>query len=338
MRTMVQINNDYNVCKKYVDEHPSVSSLKEIAKAVGLSESQVNTSLSRHPRVFSRIMKQIEGNKETKLQKKSEVATKFNSEPKKSEDKKLEKSMDFVIDASIVGIDCIIDTIKEICNTQSKIILTSVTIRELEQLQKFHDIDANHARKILAMAVGDYEHFKCVLIDESLKTPDDCIIKYCADNKDDIILMTSDKAMELKARTYNIKSTFLKHSNPPAPTGPEFDTRAHSLYVSRKVGKKLIVSYFGNEFKSVRIISNGIEYNEGTVELKIGDDVYIATKKKENYMTFSHYKIISLTVENNCKLIFSNRLYSWAKINYLPEEYKSFMNDFKNKIEGGSAI
>lgn len=63
-RTMVEINKDYKICKKYVDEHPTITSLKEVADAVGLTESQVKTSLSRHPRVFNGIKNQIAGNLE----------------------------------------------------------------------------------------------------------------------------------------------------------------------------------------------------------------------------------------------------------------------------------
>lgn len=368
-RTMAEINKDYKVCKMYVDKHPSVSSLKEIADAVGLSESQVKTSLSRHPRVFNGINNQIaenqekikaqklaqkEAEKEAKrkakqetleAKKKAEAEAKRKAEQEALEAKKKaetesKRSVDFigfVIDASITGIDGLQDIINKICATKSKIVLTSVTIKELEKMQKYNDTDGKDARRILALAAGNYDNFACVLINETLETPDDCIIKYCADNKNNVVLLTSDKTMELKARTFGVKTHFFKQTkNAPATTtrhAYNSTTRGSTLYAARRVGGKLFISDFGNEFKSLRVISNGIEYNSGVAELKIGDDVYVATKKAD-YMTFAHYKITSLYVENNCKLVYSRRLYDMSGINDLPEAgYRSFMRDFKRKVD-----
>lgn len=347
-RTMVEINKDYKICKKYVDEHPTITSLKEVADAVGLTESQVKTSLSRHPRVFNGIKNQIAGNLEAvkaqvQAQKVAEKEAKRKAEQEALEAEKnatnaseIKKSkfVGFVIDASITGIDGIMDTLDKICATKSKIILTSVTIKELEKMQRFRDTDGNDARRILAKAAGDYDHFECVLIDETVGCADDCTIKYCTENRDDVVLLTSDKTMELKARTYGIKTHFFKQNkNAPVTTRPAFGVRTHTLYATRKIDSKLVISDFGNDYKSVRVISGGIEYDAGIVELKIGDDIYIATKK-DNYMTFAHYKMISLAAENNCNLVYSKRLYDLTGINDLPEAgYKSFMRDFKRKVD-----
>lgn len=380
-RTMVEINNDYKVCRNYVDTHPTVASLKEIANAVGLSESQVCTSLSRHPRVFNNIKKIIEDNQalakeqrlaeaeakrkakreadEAKKKIEAEARAKKKAEreslklqkmsrqnPSKSENKneseeasespniEVEETSTFVIDASITGADDIMDTINNLCANNSKIVLTSVTIKELERMQEFHDLEGKDARKILAMAAGDYEHFECVLIDETLGTPDDCIIKYCTDNKDRVILMTSDKTMELKSRAYGIKTNFFKQ-----PIKPSFVPPIHpqkkivTLFETRRIGGKLIISELDSCFKSIRVISNGIEYNEGTVELKVGDDIYIAALKR-NYIIFIHYKVLSLSLTNNCRLIYSRRIYNADGISDLPEaDYKSFVRDFKRKVD-----
>ena len=79
------------------------------------------------------------------------------------------------------------------------------------------------------------------------------------------------------------------------------------------------------------LISNGLEYTDGEHALKIGDDIYLATKKPE-YMTFAHYQITSLSAENNCKLIYSKRIYKAAEILNLPKAgYKSFMRAFKHR-------
>lgn len=354
-RTMAEINKDYITCKKYVDDHPDIVSFKEIAKAIGLSESQVQTSLSRHPRVFNGIKKMLASNQETlkakkRAQKKAEEELKqkakkvtFEVEEKSKIEEKTKveqqeiaernvkfnrrENVDFVIDASISGVIDIMDTINKICNTESKIILTSITIKELEKLQKFYDTVSYNARRILAMAAGDYSHFECALIDETVGCPDDCIIKYCADNKVDVVLLTSDKTMELKARAYGIKTRFFKQNE-----ADHVNTNIKTLYFVKRICGKLLLSDFGDEYRSVRVISNNNEYNNGVVELKMGDDVYIATKRKE-YITFAHYRIISLDTKNNCKVIYSKRIYDLTEINNLPKaDYKSFMRDFKRKI------
>lgn len=51
--------------------------------------------------------------------------------------------------------------------------------------------------------------------------------------------------------------------------------------------------------------------------------------KKTDYITFAHYKIISLHEENNCKLIYSRRLYDYNNIDVPKAEYKAFIKDFK---------
>lgn len=394
-RTMAEIAKDYKACKKYVDEHPTLTSLKEVANALGLTVSQVETSFERHPRTFNGIKKQITANQEAiKAQKKAkkeaekeaqrkaeqealeakkkaeaEAEAKRKAELESQRKAKLEalrakkaaeaeakrkaeqeaeeariraekaattkksQGIRVVIDASITGIDGIIDTLERLCSADGKIVLTSVTINELEKMQKFHDRDGNDARRILAMAADDSAHFDCILIDETIGTPDDCIIKYCADNKETVVLHTSDKTMELKARAHGVKTKFLKHSkNAPTTIPPTSTKRISKLYAAQKHGNGLYIHDFGNEFKSIRVISGGIEYNDGLVELKIGDDVYIAAKKYD-YVTFAHYKMVSLSLENNCICVYSKRLYDLEEVNNLPEAgYKSFMRDFKRKV------
>ena len=353
-RTQKEIESDYRICKTYMEEHPDICTIKELSSAVGLSPKQVRTSMINHPRVFNKILKGMECAKAQKqaqkeLEKEAQRKAKQEALEAKRKDKqkaeadakrKAEKDTNasvkkskigsFVIDASITGIPGIIDTLGKICATKSKIILTSITIKELEKMQKFHDTDGNDARKILSMAAGDYDNFQCVLIDETVGCADDCIIRYCTANKNDVTLLTSDKTMELKARTYGVRTFFCKQNKSFPAT---FGVGTHKLYVAKKICNKLLVYDFGNARKSVRVVSGGIEYNSGTVELKLGDDVFIATQK-EGYVTFAHYRMTSVSAENNCSLIFSRRLYESSEIDDLPEaSYKSFMCAFKRKVD-----
>lgn len=203
-------------------------------------------------------------------------------------------------------------------------------------MQKFKDFDAKWARHILAIAAeNNYENFYTVLIDENLENPDECIIKYCADHKNNVVLLIADKTMALKARMYGVKVRYFKRNNSYANSNsnvqPSVNTTSiiNTLFVAGKIGGKLSISDFNTDHRSVKVISNGLEYTEGVCELKIGDDVYIV-KKKNKYLTFAHYTMISLEARNNCKLVYSKRIYNISEIENLPKvDYKTFIRNFK---------
>jgi rRNA-processing protein FCF1 len=389
-RTMKQIENDFTVSRNFVKDNPSITSVKEIAVGVGLTESQVRTSLERHPRVYSKIKQLIDENiekvKAQKLAEKEAIEAKKKAEKEarkakkeaekaeleakkkaKNEALKAKKAKDeaeakvsqptkaneetdtaqpvtkktqvqFVIDASITGVENLHDILNKILSTKAKIILTSITIQELDKMQRFNDTDGNDARRILGMAAANLEDFHCVCIDETAGTPDDCIIKYCADNKENVVLLTSDKTMALTARTFGVKTHFLKQTkNNTSSVKSNFihnktGSRTNTLYAARRIGGKLFISDFTTPYRSILVLSNGIEYNDGVRELKVGDDVYLATKK-DGYLTFAHYCITSLGAEDNCKLVFSKRIYDVTEITDLPvANYKSFMREFNRRV------
>lgn len=320
------------------------------------SYSEINTTLKKHPTIFKRIKEQliinkkqseIEKNnkKEPELLVKAEKNTNFKKQKETKEVSKVEITTEpikpeseiqkelvkkYVIDASITGIQSLRDTISKICAANSKIILTSITIKELEKMQKFSDFQGIDARYILALAAENFSHFETVLIDETFDTPDDCIIHYCAENKNYVTLLTSDKTMVLKARMYGVQVKYLKHNQ--TPKGKSFTKNSNSkiktLTPAKRVANKLLISIFYTNTMSLCVSSNGIVYTDGIRELRIGDDVFIATKKV-NYITFAHYKIVSLYSENNCELIYSKRFYNYNYIDVPKESYESFIENFK---------
>lgn len=134
---------------------------------------------------------------------------------------------------------------------------------------------------------------------------------------------------QLVANRLNV--SYLKKSKPviiPQSTCPT-DSIVCTMFFANKYGNKLILSLSQKFFTSICIYSNGVEYTNGNIELHIGDDIYIATKKPQ-YITFAHYQMISLDLENNCKLIFHCRIYNGDnnKLNLLKPSYKSFVKDF----------
>lgn len=343
-RTQKEIEKD---CKRLKEAAKTATTIKELENSTGLSYVMINTTLSKHPTIFKRIKEQLAVNKEkaeAEAQKQKELEAKAKAEEKAKKDAMVKEAKQsetvtsnknddisgFVIDASITGIEDLRDILSKICSTQDKLILTSVTIKELEKMQNFKDIDGNDARYILALAVENHNSFETVLIDETLDTPDDCIIKYCADHKESVTLLTSDKTMALKARMYSVQVHYFKQTKPTTnfKTISNTNSKVRTLIPANRIGNKLFISKFQTHTMSIRIYSNNLEYNDGIRELTVGDDVFIATKKSD-YITFAHYKMISLYAENNCELIYSKRFYDYNDIDVTDSTYKSFIKDFK---------
>lgn len=330
-RTVSEIEKDFKKIREFVNVYPATS-IKDISKELGLSESEIKTSLSRHPRIEEKILKQLEQNKEAlnAMKKAEEEANRKKTLKAENTKKQVEKATDFVIDASITGLSEFKTTLYGLCNSKSKIILTSITIKELENMQKFKDIQSLHARHLLATAVENQDRFSTVLIDETCGTPDDCIIKYCADHKDTITLLTSDKAMALKARMYEVQVAYLKQTEvSDSFSKHKCNNKKVTLFIAKMVGDKLIIPNFTTPYRNTLVISNGIEYTYEISSLNVGDHVYVATNKY-GYISFAHYEVTSLSAENNCRIIHSARLYNTSDIQKLPKaEYKSFVRDFK---------
>lgn len=305
-RTNKQIAKDYILIRDAIKDCVDTT-LKDFALGLGKTESEIRTTLLKHPIVKSRLMRTLMENKE-----KQKV--------------KFEKS--YVIDASIVGTEEFDEYIK----TKKHFILTSVTIRELESLSRFKDVHGTIARRLLAMAVENPGKFSNVLIEEEGLIPDNAIVQYCAKNKDKVVLLTADKTMVLNSRMYEFEVEYLKHIQKTC-------SRKNTLFIAQKEGEKLLINSFITPYRKTMVISNnGHEVLCGPYELNIGDEVFVATKKKEKerdvfYLTFAHYKMNSLEHENNCNVIFWTRVYEAHEIEALYDErYKSFMRNFKNRV------
>jgi len=347
-RSQKEIEKD---CKRIKEAAKNATSIKDLEDATGLSYAMIKTTLSKHPIIFKRIKEQLAVNREkaeSEVQepKESSVKVKAKAEPKakneanietlKQEQVKISKKDSnlsaFVIDASITGIENLQDIISKILLSKEKIILTSLTIKELSKLQRFKDIYGKDAEYILTMAAENPDNFESVLIDETLDTPDNCIIKYCADNKENVILLTSDKEMAVTARGYSIKVQYFKKSKTQVNSKTTYtnNSKIRTLIPAKRVGNKLLLSNFQTNTMSICVYSDGLEYNDGIRELKVGDDVFISTKKSD-YITFAHYRIISLYAENNCKLMYSKRFYDYTNIDVPTDSYMSFIKSFMHK-------
>ncbi len=104
--------------------------------------------------------------------------------------------------------------------------------------------------------------------------------------------------------------------------------RTVTLTYADWIDNTLLITNFHTDKMSIRIFSHGLEYNEGIKKLKVNDDVLVATKES-NFVRFEHYRVISLTEENNCKLIYSNKFYNCNNSKFPKYSYKLFIKEFK---------
>lgn len=330
-RTAKEIEADV---KRLKEAAKTAKSLKDLERETGLSYAMINTTLSKHPTIFKRIKALLAinlENAELELKKKKDEEEKAEIivTEKNKETAEKQSFTGYVIDASITGIENLEEILSKIFLTNKKIILTSITIKELEKLQTIKDVKSKDARYILALAAENPKSFESVLIDETLNTPDDCIIKYCADNKEKVTLLTADKTMAINARMYGVNTEYFKHTyNSNTNTKQPTNSKIRTLIPAKRIGSQLIISNFHTNTLSICIRSNGKEYNDGIRELHVGDDVFISSKKVD-YITFAHYKMISTYAEDNCELIFSKRFYDYNDFDVPNQDYKSFLEDFK---------
>lgn len=387
-------------CLRIKEAAKTATCMKDLESMTGLSARQINSSLTKHPIIFKRIKEQLATNKanaealaqkekelEAKAialatQKEAELKTKRSAnavaQTKNTSTTSDEQCIEFVIDASITGYKGLEDVLVQIRATEAKITLTSITIEELDRLQKYNDVQALDARHILALAAKEPEDFKLVAINYSNPLPmlhlshiepDDHIIQYCVDNKDRVTLLTSDKKMALKARMCGVQTEyFVLPSQSPkitevttseAPksevaTSDEPKNATQSFTVpqtsgvlpqrfnryevrtlpgAQYFGSKLTFSDFHSKKMSARVFANGMEYNSGMVNLKVGDDIYIATKETKGIL-FSHYKMSSISSEDNCRVVFSTLISLHSQMSRITNKrYATFLRDCMRRFD-----
>ena len=242
----------------------------------------------------------------------------------------------FVIDASVTSVKNIRAVLKKICEepdlSEFKIILTSVTVRELQMLQAIKDSDGNDATFIMNHALDYGKTYRKVRIAENGMKPDDCIVRYCAGHKN-VVLLTSDKEMALNANSYHVHVLFLKQQE------GKKQGKAHngivSLYPTRKIGDQLFTGEMQTAKRSMLVITpDGKEFSQNICELHVGDNILIASLR-EDCLIFVVYNLISLSTENNAQTIFNRRYYATDEIDNLENvRYQEFLREFirKHKI------
>ena len=149
------------------------------------------------------------------------------------------------------------------------------------------------------------------------------------ENKNNVILYTADKEMHLLAKAEGVDSKFFKL--PETSNKTKKPMRFHDA-VREDNQLFLDLDMANKPWKKIRVISNGQELDSGCVKLRIGDDIYLASKKRDaSYTSFAHYRVVSLWNDENVELIFSRRITDLKNLD-LPWNYKTFLREFKRKV------
>lgn len=219
---------------------------------------------------------------------------------------------EYVIDASLCGRDDIPKIIENILSENKKIIITSITLEELDRLQfKSHDsISVAGARYILRIAAEDQKNmFKLQLVNRDYTLADDCIIEYCIENTS-CCLLTSDKVMALKARVFGVESIFY----------PFEEKTINTNIVKFKTAQNNLETLPYSEFKNGKLWLNGNKINNSTIyqlcidnnfkpmkrnyRISVGSILFEAKHIKDRIWGISKYVVVNETVDNNAEKVF----------------------------------
>lgn len=301
-RTNLEIKRDF---EKISMAAKTAKTLKEIETLTGLSQSMIRTTLKKH----QTTLEELKSNQE-------------NTKIKSSIDNSFATSR-YVIDASVIGAYYFRDYFLRILNDNSKILLTSFTYETLQRIQTYTDVFAEDAKFILETLKCNKDSFEFIPIDEVSNRNIDSIIDYCYSHQENLVLLTANKELAMKACAISLEHHYFRQRV------SDDKNRIRTLRCATWYENKLVISNFNSEISSIRVFSNGKEYNDGEKILQVGDDVYIASKKNPDYIAFIHFRIIQINNENNCEIVFSKKIYDRKAISFLSKsDYRNFLYDF----------
>lgn len=228
----------------------------------------------------------------------------------------------YVLDACFCECNNFKQEFKKIIDSEKKIILTDITIRELKKIiiespNKSHI----HAKNILDCALLYKQKFICVNIDWE-DNADNSIIKFCAEHKSKVELLTCDKEMALLAETEDVKVQYLKVAyNKTIALGEIIDLNEngyinHFEYINKSI--------------MVRNHNNGENVFSGEYILTPGDEIFIICDKHYNY-EFEHYRVPSKE-KNKAVLVYSTVIWNEEEtINLERKDYTHFIRNYLSK-------
>lgn len=262
------------------------------------------TELARSGSDFSKLSNEVVVNEETRKKK-------------------------IVLDTSVVGTYEINMILEEAKREEIKVVLTTVTIRELKKLRDNDDEQGRDAKFISGEAARDIQGYEEVLIDENGESPDDCIIRYCEENKENVILYSADVEMVLLARAHHIEVYILTK----IPNKTNNVQKLVTLAQLRPINDGIYITEYKNSNQLICIYRGDLKFTDGARRLMLNDDIFIANKAV-GYFSFTHWQVVNENAENNCRRVYYKRFYNYQELEF-PEEltkkalYMDFMKNFR---------
>lgn len=292
----------------------------DISKKTGMTMSEIRTTMSHFEEEKAKIQECLKKNRKD--------STRKSKQEKKTD---LHKKR-YIIDASISAVSEASSFISDVIDgviQNASLVITSVTREELRKMQKFNDTEALGARRILAKMAENPEIFENIrIIRKEDQSADDCIIEYCAEDLSQNILLTADKDMAGAARELRVETIYFKRQLHKKQHNSIDTAKRVTLYNTFWKRGKLLLNILNSKNISTMLIKQKGEYTQGLVELEVGDDVYICSRKGEN-ITFAHYQITQLKDTDNSILVYHRRIYFGSDPEDIPENYSEFINKFR---------
>ena len=353
-RSFYQILKD---CDKIKEAAKVAKSMDELSKLTHLSKSQIMTTLSNYPIVKRRIQKQIVQNAVNEIQSDfilddfSEDDTFINlpdsieipdipgfsdtleacfGETQESvenlqypenilslrpEFQEFVPGKKYVLDTSVSCVYEINELLALATASGSSVVITSIVNDELEKLHNRNEVDSIRARIILSKAA--VEKYETVYI-EKIGVPDDCIVKYCVEHKDDVILLTADKHMTLDARAKGVQTIYFSHWN--------------QNHVREKITLEIaqfksgVLSIDASEFKKrnqlIWVLNKNKRYEKGPIQLFEDFQIFLAQKDFEK-IVFMYLNVLKVSPEDNCEIVFTRAISKNTKL--LNDKYNEFI-------------
>lgn len=254
-----------------------------------------------------------------------------------------------VMDTSLTGCKNPIDEVKTLISKGERIVIVSPVLKELtNNIKHFADLCASNSRNVMSMACADSENFENVLVEENPAfIPDDQILQFCMENNkiSNIVLLTADKELCLKARQYMINVKFFA-VNKKKESDQVFEVNGLSQLFISQLGQKIKlnvaendsrglifnISQYNNDKLKTSVFANGLEYKSDEISLSRDDEIWMALQDYNNQIVFL---VFSVLVEKGERM-----LYCKSRFNATTSEeeerlygnYLLFVKEFKYNL------
>lgn len=337
MRTSNEQNQErMEIIQKAVEE--GAKTKKEICNKTGLSYYVVNKTLEKFPEQTHAIQETFK----SKSQNENKETRKESTKNKLA-----------VLDVTMLNVENVTSVLQKYMDAGIKIGLSNMTIIQIKANKERKNENgektekAKRASTLIAFCCKQKAYMEPILITEQPYTQES-LLRACKKRKEEVILLTGSRTMELLAWTFGIKS---KKYTQKGDVFPEIQNEAENNFAETMVNfetercRKFIKTlphtsflderlYLDNEFDLIEVKNReGTEKNTETrVELEPGDYVYIACKKRDNLL-LEYFEIIRVATKEHAKRIYRKKIYSFEQTTTINnQEFKKFADKAVQKF------